>query len=121
MTRHIGRGHASPRRHCMLRVTVGESLGDIFEDLALVRGIAISHLIREAVVSCSSTVATANIARRNASPRGTLRALSIKLGPRMAATIRAQRTALNTSASAYVEACCMVYLSRFAPDEDTSR
>jgi hypothetical protein len=97
----------------MLRITVGESLGDLFDDLSKARKVTVSQLIREAVGTCSSTVEPSTIAYRNATQRGHLRAITIKLGPRMAEAIRAQRLQLQTTASAYVEACCLVYLQSF--------
>ena len=101
----------------MLRITVGESLGYLFDDMAAARKVTVSQLVREAVGTCSSTVEPSTIAYRNATKRGRLRAITIKLGPRMTEIIRAQKLELNTTASAYVESCCLVYFRRFQPGE----
>lgn len=107
MSKRIG-----ARRRKLLCVSFSAFTASEVEALAKARHIAKSRLIREALATHARNLEPPNITRRNELAVSNWRLFGIRIGPVMADTIRAQSRALNASASAIVEACCLTYVSR---------
>lgn len=84
----------------------------LLESVCKARRIYKSDLLRQSIATYLPTIDERALKRRSMKRRDRLGAefIQMRIGPRMAATIGAQRENLHTTASALVEVCFLQYL-----------
>lgn len=90
---------------------MSRSTGADIEAVARAHGVSFSVIIREALMCEAYSVNQQTLKRRQSRMLdGELRYFCIMLGPRMAETIGARCQFLRTHPSAFVDACCLLYV-----------
>lgn len=101
----------SSRRTIKRNLTLSHSTNVEVEALSRMKQTNRSEVVRAAIIVAGGSITPAELHQRKVDIAGLpCFCMSVMLGPRIAETIRARAFALNTTASAFVDACCHRYV-----------